>query len=79
MEKTTYVDHSVLQHGSANAVMVDRRLCRTRWSTTGAVLKIPAHSLLVVREARCVVAFVEILQHGGEDLRLFGRKVDAFA
>jgi hypothetical protein len=30
-----------------------------------------------MEETRIVVAFVEILEDGGEDLRLFFRKVDA--
>lgn len=43
-----------------------------------AVLEIPAVSSLVVLKSRVVVAFVEILENGGENFRLFVGKLDAF-
>ena len=51
----------------------------TRQNSTIAMLEVPARSLLVVSDFGTVVAFVEILQHGGEDFRLFVREIDSFA
>lgn len=69
-EGRTYVDDGVFKHRSTYAVVVD---CALSHAGGGAVFEVPAASLLVVCEARSVVAFVEVLEHGGEDFGLLGR------
>ena len=72
-----YVDDCVFQHRAADTVMhhCDLALCG---STTLDVFEIPARAFLVVGEFGGVVAFVEVLEHGGEDFWFLGRKLDAF-
>ena len=73
----THVDDGVFEDGPADAVAVDGAL-RPRDSII-AVVERPARPLLVVDQSRAVVAFVQVLQHGGEDLGLFVGQIDAFA
>jgi hypothetical protein len=73
--KRTHVDDGIPQdHGAVcrlNAVVVGIRAV--------LVLQEPTASLLIIVDGRSVVAFVEILEYGGEDFSSFIRKLDAFA
>lgn len=74
-EQKTYVDDGILEHSSTDPTLKDGALA----SSPVNVFEEPACSFLVVGQLRSVVAFVKVLEHSGEDFRLFVRKVDAFA
>ena len=71
-----YVDDSILQHTPTNALTELHDVFASR---ALVVLEIPARTLLVVGDLGRVVAFVEVLEHGGEDFGLFVRQLDSFA
>ena len=56
--------------------MIDSRFGAT--AAVGSLFQLPGISPLVVLETRVVVAFVEVLEDGGEDLGEFFGQVDSF-
>lgn len=70
------INDRVLQDIAIDAVVVDGGLARAL-AVVLYVLHLPRVAALVVDQARVVVALVEVLEHGGEDLGLLVRQVDA--
>lgn len=63
-----------------DSILQDRTNSRLDDSLIGAVapvFKVPAIAFLVILHAGVVVALVEVLEDGGEDLRLFVWEVDS--
>ena len=71
----TYIDDSILQHRSTHSPNAHDVLAHT----CSIVVEEPAGALLVVCDLGRVVALVQELEDGGEDLGLLVRQVDAFA
>jgi len=73
------LDHGVLKQGLASSQMMNRRLDDpSRAAVFRRILQLPGVAAFVMQQARIVVAFVEVFEDGGEDLRDFFRQVDTF-
>ena len=64
------VDDRVLEQVAVHTMVVDGRLDGAATAVGGDGLELPRVAALVVHEARVVVALVEELEHGREDLGL---------
>lgn len=73
------VNHSVLEQIAVDTVVVYGRLdaAAAVFSVAAEGLNLPRVTALVVHQARVVVALVEVLQHGREDLGLLVGEGDA--
>lgn len=73
------VEQSVLEQSLAGALVVHRGLDRTMASIVrGDIFQLPGISPFVVKKSWIIVTLVEVLEHGGEDLRKLFREVDPF-
>lgn len=70
-----YIDHRILQYRPTHAVVM---YCGLSIPAVGSILQLPHISTFVELQFRIVVAFVEVFQYCGEDLRLLVWQVDAF-
>jgi hypothetical protein len=68
---------SILEHRST-AKCIGSALVHASSSST-SMLEVPRVALLVEVDLGSIVAFVEILENGGEDFRRLARKLDSFA
>lgn len=73
------VEESVLEQSLPSTLMIHSGLdCSTTSVVVGDIFQLPGISPFIVEKSWIVVAFVEVLEHGGEDLRKFLREVDPF-
>lgn len=71
------VDDRVLEYGHAGRCE-DCTLVQTCGRPAIDVLEVPAVAFLVEVDLRRIVAFVKVLEDGGEDFRRFSWEFDAF-
>lgn len=73
------VEESVLEQRLPMSLVIDGGLdCSTTSIVVGDIFQLPGISPFIMEQSWIVVTFVEVLEHGREDLRKLFREVDPF-